>query len=122
MRDFSFVKEHFLLISLFVLLGGVCLLFLDAAYQHSSKSYHLTHLTAEEKIQRVNKALEAVEMGDLLLEVDDVLKRQDEGDINLLLGSERLFPVLYRFSGGGGLLPLRGKNIICRIMDMFLRL
>jgi hypothetical protein len=102
MRDFSFVNEHFLLISLLVLLGGVCLLFVDAAYQHSTKSYHLTHLTTEEKIQRVNKALEAVEMGDLLLEVDDVLKRQDEGDVNMLLGLRRLFPVLHRFCWGFG--------------------
>ena len=62
MRDFSFVKEHFLLISLLVLLGGVCLLFVDAVYHHSTKWYHLTHLTTGEKIQRVNKALEAVEM------------------------------------------------------------
>ena len=102
MRDFSFVKEHFLLISLLGLLGVGCLLFVYAAYHHSTKSCHLTHLTTEEKIQRVNKALEAVEMGDLLLEVDDVLKRQDEGDINMLLGSERLFPMLYRFFWGFG--------------------
>lgn len=97
------------------------MLFVDAAYQHSTKSYHLTHFTTEEKIQRVNKALEAVEMRDLLLEVDDVLKRQDEGDVNVLLGSERLFPVLYRFSWGGGG-AATWKNIICLIMDMFLLL
>ena len=98
MRDFSFVKKHILLISLLGLLGFACLLFVDAAYQHSTKSYHLTHLTTEEKIQKVNKALEAVEIGDLLLEVDDVLKGQDEGDGNTLICSERLFPVLCRFA------------------------
>ena len=100
MRDFSFVKKHILLISLLGLLVGACLLFVHAAYHHSTKWYHLTHLTTEEKIQKVNKALEAVEIGDMLLEVDDVLKRQDEGDINMLLGSRRLFPVLHRFFWG----------------------
>ena len=100
MRDFSFVKKHILLISLLGLLGAACLLFGDAAYQHLTKSYHLTHLTTDEKIQKVNKALEVVEIGDLLLEVDDLLKRQDEGDVNMLLGSKRLFPVLHRFSWG----------------------
>ena len=99
MRKFLFVKDHSLLFSLLgLLLGSVCLLFVNAVYNHSSKSYHLSHLTPDEKIDRVNAALRAVETDELLSEVDAVLKGQNEGKSGMLTCSDRLFPTLYRFS------------------------
>ena len=115
MRAILFVKKYFLLLALLGVLLGYALLFAHGAYHHSKKSYHLTHLTPEEKIQRVNKALGAVETDDLLLEVDAVLKGQDEGDSNTLIFSNSFFPALYHFSNKFGYAAATWKK--CHLRD-----
>ena len=115
MSAFLFVKKNYLPLALLGVLLGYALLFVHGAYHHSKKSYHLTHLTPEEKIQRVNKALGAVGTDDLLLEVDTVLKGQDESDINTLICSDKFFPALYRFSNKFGYAAVTWKK--CHLMD-----
>ena len=104
-----------MLLALLCVVLVYALLFVYAGYHQSKKSYHLTHLTSDEKIQRVNKALGAVETDDLLLEVDAVLKGQDEGDSNTLIFSNSFFPALYHFSNKFGYAAATWKK--CHLRD-----
>ena len=115
MRVILFVRKYFLLLALLGVVLGYALLFVHGAYHHSKKSYHLSHLTPEEKIQRVSKALGAVGTDDLFLEVDAVLKGQDKGDCNTLICSDEFFPALYRFSNKFGYTAATWKK--CHLRD-----
>ena len=115
MRVFLFVRKYFLLLALLGVVLAYVFLIVYAGYHQSKKSYYLTHLTSEEKIQRVSKALEAVGTGDLLLEVDAVLKGQDEGDCNMLICSDKFSPALYRFSNMFGYAAATWKK--CHLRD-----
>ena len=115
MRVILFVKKYFLLLALLGVVLGYALLIVYAGYHHSKKSYYLTHLTSEEKIQRVSKALGAVGTDDLLLEVDAVLKGQDEGDCNMLICSDEFFPALYRFHNKFGYAAATWRK--CHLQD-----
>ena len=115
MRVILFVRQNFLPLALLGVVLVYVLLIVYAGYHQSKKSYYLTHLTSEEKIQRVSKALGVVGTDDLLLEVDAVLKGQDKGDCNMLICSDKFFPALYRFSNKFGYAAATWKK--CHLRD-----
>ena len=115
MRVILFVRKYFMLLALLCGVLVYALLFVYAGYHQSKKSYHLTHLTSDEKIQRVNKALGAVGTDDLLLEVDTILNGQDESDSNTLICSDSFFPALYLFSNKFGYAAATWKK--CHLRD-----